>query len=49
MRDGGRAGLNFADTHQRTNRYVQKATLPLVPGALRDTVGGTPAAPFCKS
>ncbi len=28
-----RAGLNFADTHQRTNSYVRKATLPLVPGA----------------
>src|SRR5947209_13712523 len=27
-----RAGLNFADTHMRTNTYVQKATLPLVPG-----------------
>lgn len=27
-----RAGLNFADTHQRTNDYVAKATLPLVPG-----------------
>ena len=27
-----RAGLNFADTHQRTNSYVQKAQLPLVPG-----------------
>jgi NADPH2:quinone reductase len=27
-----RAGLNFADTHMRTNSYVQKATLPLVPG-----------------
>lgn len=27
-----RAGMNFADTHQRTNSYVQKATLPLVPG-----------------
>jgi NADPH:quinone reductase len=26
------AGLNFADTHQRTNSYVQKTTLPLVPG-----------------
>lgn len=26
------AGLNFADTHTRTNSYVQKATLPLVPG-----------------
>jgi NADPH2:quinone reductase len=27
-----RAGLNFADTHQRTNSYVAKAELPLVPG-----------------
>ncbi len=27
-----RAGLNFADTHTRTNSYVQKATLPMVPG-----------------
>ncbi len=27
-----RAGLNFADTHTRTNTYVKKATLPLVPG-----------------
>jgi NADPH:quinone reductase len=27
-----RAGLNFADTHQRTNSYVRKAELPLVPG-----------------
>ncbi len=27
-----RAGLNFADTHTRTNSYLQKATLPLVPG-----------------
>src|SRR3982074_3381628 len=27
-----RAGLNFADTHTRTNSYVQKATLPLLPG-----------------
>ena len=27
-----RAGLNFADTHTRTNSYVQKAELPLVPG-----------------
>jgi NADPH:quinone reductase len=26
------AGLNFADTHTRTNSYVQKATLPLIPG-----------------
>jgi NADPH2:quinone reductase len=28
-----RAGLNFADTHTRENAYVQKAHLPLVPGA----------------
>jgi len=27
-----RAGLNFADTHTRTNSYVRKAMLPLVPG-----------------
>jgi NADPH2:quinone reductase len=27
-----RAGLNFADTHQRTNSYLAKATLPLIPG-----------------
>jgi NADPH:quinone reductase len=27
-----RAGLNFADTHTRTNSYVQEAALPLVPG-----------------
>ena len=27
-----RAGLNFADTHTRTNSYVRKAALPLVPG-----------------
>jgi len=27
-----RSGLNFADTHTRTNGYVQKAELPLVPG-----------------
>ncbi|HUA73651.1 MAG TPA: NADPH:quinone oxidoreductase family protein [Solirubrobacteraceae bacterium] len=27
-----RAGLNFADTHTRTNSYVREATLPLVPG-----------------
>ncbi|MBS1869571.1 MAG: zinc-binding dehydrogenase [Actinobacteria bacterium] len=27
-----RAGLNFADTHQRTNDYVAKKTLPFVPG-----------------
>jgi NADPH:quinone reductase len=27
-----KAGLNFADTHTRTNSYVRRATLPLVPG-----------------
>jgi NADPH2:quinone reductase len=27
-----RSGVNFADTHTRTNSYVQRATLPLVPG-----------------
>src|SRR5205085_4581111 len=26
------AGVNFADTHTRTNSYVQRATLPLIPG-----------------
>jgi NADPH:quinone reductase len=28
-----RAGLNYADTHQRTNSYLAKAELPLVPGS----------------
>ena len=28
-----RAGMNFADTHQRTNSYIAKAELPLIPGA----------------
>ena len=28
-----RAGLNFADTHQRQDQYIGKQTLPLVPGA----------------
>jgi NADPH2:quinone reductase len=27
-----RAGLNFADTHRRTNTYLAKDVLPLVPG-----------------
>ena len=27
-----KAGVNFADTHTRTDSYVRKATLPLVPG-----------------
>jgi NADPH2:quinone reductase len=35
-----RAGVNFADTHTRTNSYVQRATLPLVPGG---EVAGTRA------
>src|SRR3954447_4616621 len=28
-----RAGLNFADTHQREDHYVQRQALPLVPGS----------------
>jgi NADPH2:quinone reductase len=28
-----RAGVNFADTHQREDRYVQRQHLPLVPGS----------------
>jgi NADPH2:quinone reductase len=28
-----RAGLNFSDTHRRTNTYLAKDTLPLVPGS----------------
>jgi NADPH2:quinone reductase len=28
-----RAGLNFADTHQRRNEYLAAAELPLIPGA----------------
>ncbi|WCB92000.1 Quinone oxidoreductase 1 [Baekduia alba] len=28
-----RAGLNFADTHQREDEYVQKQALPLIPGS----------------
>ena len=27
-----RAGMNFADTHQRENDYLAKAELPLIPG-----------------
>ncbi|HEX4838669.1 MAG TPA: NADPH:quinone oxidoreductase family protein [Solirubrobacteraceae bacterium] len=38
-----RAGVNFADTHTRTNSYVQKATLPLVPGG--EVAGILAAAP----
>jgi NADPH2:quinone reductase len=28
-----RAGMNFADTHQREDAYVQRQSLPLVPGS----------------
>ncbi len=28
-----RAGMNFADTHQRENKYVAKADLPFIPGS----------------
>ena len=28
-----RAGLNFADTHRRTNSYLARDELPLVPGS----------------
>jgi NADPH2:quinone reductase len=39
-----RAGLNFADTHRRTNSYVQRTELPLVPGGevagVREDTGG---------
>src|SRR4051812_21899983 len=28
-----RAGVNYADTHQRRNEYLAAATLPLIPGA----------------
>src|SRR5690349_4835061 len=28
-----RAGINFADTHQRQNDYLAKFELPLIPGA----------------
>ncbi len=31
--DVERAGINFADTHQRHNSYLAKAELPLIPGA----------------
>jgi NADPH2:quinone reductase len=40
-----RAGVNFADTHTRTNSYVRKATLPLVPGGeVAGTVVSAPPA-----
>jgi NADPH:quinone reductase len=28
-----RAGMNFADTHQREDQYVQRQSLPLIPGS----------------
>jgi NADPH:quinone reductase len=31
--DVARAGLNFADTHQRQNDYLAPAQLPMIPGA----------------
>ncbi len=38
-----RAGVNFADTHTRTNSYVRRAELPLVPGG--EVAGIVAAAP----
>ena len=38
--DVSRAGMNFADTHQRQNDYLAKAELPLVPGG--EVSGRTP-------
>lgn len=35
-----RAGMNFADTHQRENDYLAKAELPLIPGG--EIAGRTP-------
>ena len=35
-----RAGMNFADTHQRENDYLAKAELPLIPG--QEVSGRTP-------
>jgi len=35
-----RAGMNFADTHQRQNQYLAKAELPLIPG--QEVSGRTP-------
>jgi NADPH2:quinone reductase len=36
----GRAGMNFADTHQRENDYLAKAEVPLIPGG--EIAGRTP-------
>jgi NADPH2:quinone reductase len=38
--DVARAGMNFADTHQRENDYLAKAELPLIPGG--EICGRTP-------
>jgi len=38
--DVARAGMNFADTHQRHNDYLAEAELPLIPGA--EISGRTP-------
>lgn len=44
-----RAGINFADTHTRTNSYVRKATLPLVPGGeVAGTIERAPAGSGLK-
>jgi len=37
-----RAGMNFADTHEREDNYVQKQALPLIPGS---EVAGVRTAP----
>lgn len=34
-----RAGINYADTHQVENSYLQRATLPMIPGG--EVVGRT--------
>jgi NADPH2:quinone reductase len=38
--DVSAAGINYADTHQAENSYLQPARLPLIPGA--EVVGTTP-------
>jgi NADPH:quinone reductase len=47
-----RAGMNYADTHTRTNSYLAPAELPLVPGAevagIRDDTGARVVA-LCGS
>ncbi|MDQ3933484.1 MAG: zinc-binding dehydrogenase [Actinomycetota bacterium] len=39
-----RAGVNFADTHQRENAYVRRFGLPLIPG--NEVVGTVEAGPI---